>query len=205
MTLPRIQIPAYRIAETFRDDTLQQIAFREMGNANLWVDLVQLNELRPPFITNDPDLIVPGVLLAGNPIKVLVPAPFVTSTQDPDDIFLTDAVLSNKMLDATKDGDLLLVSGIPNLRQALNHALVTERGDLSFHPRYGSMIPRIIGEVSSPVATLMAADYAKSVVGSDPRISSVIESKAAADGDKINITITAETIYGRPVDLQVVI
>jgi len=109
MTLPRVQVPAYRIAETFHGDTMQTIAFRELGNANRWVDLVYLNRLRPPFITNDSDLGVPGVLLAGNPIKVLVPAPFVVSAQDPGDIFLRDAALNNQVLEATEEGDFSLV------------------------------------------------------------------------------------------------
>jgi phage baseplate assembly protein W len=203
MTLPRVQVPAYRIAETFHGDTMQTIAFRELGNADRWVDLVYLNRLRPPFITNDPDLAVPGVLLAGNPIKVLVPAPFVVSAQDPGDIFLRDAALNNQILEATEEGDFSLVSGIPNLRQALSHALVTERGELLFHPGYGSMIPRIIGYVSSPVAAIMAAEYAKSVVEADDRISRVTSADAEATGDRINVEVTAETIYGRPVNLQV--
>ncbi|SDY39531.1 hypothetical protein [Nitrosomonas sp. Nm58] len=205
MAPPRIQIPAYRIAETFHGDTIQAIAFRELGDANRWPDLVALNELRPPFITSDPDLVVPGVLLAGNPIKVLAPSPFVPATRSPDDAFLRDVALNNKLLEATEGGDFAMASGVPNLRQALNHAMITEKGNLPFHPRYGSMIPRIIGEVSSPVSAIMAAEYAKSVVAADERISRVIQSKAEAVGDKIRVEVNAETIHGRPVNLEVVI
>lgn len=205
MALPRIAIPAYRIAETFHGDTIQTVAYRELGDANRWPDLVALNELRPPFIVDDPDLVVPGVLLAGDPIKVMVPAPFVSGVRSPDDVFLYDVALTNQMLESTGEGDFALVSGISNLRQALNHALATKRGELAFHPRYGSLIPRIIGEISSPVVAIMAADYAKTVVGADERISRVIEAKAEASGDRINVEVVAETIYGRPVNLQVVI
>jgi phage baseplate assembly protein W len=204
MTLPRLPVLAYRIAETFHGDTIQAIAFREMGDASRWPDLVALNELRPPFITDDPDLVVPGVLLAGSPVKVLAPTPFVPAARSLEDVFLSDAAISNQLLDATEDGDFALVSGIPNLRQALKHAMVTGRGELSFHPRYGSMIPRMIGEVNSPVAAILAANYAKSVVEADERISRAISSKAEADGDRINVEVVAETIYGSPVNLRVV-
>ena len=205
MTLPKIPVPAYRIAETFHGDTIQSIAYRELGNADRWPDLVALNELRPPFITSDSDLVVPGVLLAGDPIRVFVPNPFVPATLSSDDVFLRDVALNNQLLEATEEGDFVMVSGISNLRQALNHAMVTARGELFFHPRYGSLIPRIIGEVNSPVAAIMAASYAKSVVATDERISRVIESKAEASGDRIAVEVKAETVYGRPVNLQVVI
>lgn len=202
MALPRISIPAYRIAETFHGDTMQAIAYRELGDANRWPDLVALNELRPPFITNDPDLVVPGVLLAGSPIKILVPHPFVPGARSSDDVFLQDVALNDRLLEATEAGDFLMVSGIPNLKQALNHAMVTERGNLYFHPKYGSMIPKIIGQISSPVAAIMAAEYAKSVVSADERISRVAHATAKATGDKINVEVVAETIYGKRINLR---
>lgn len=204
MSLPRIAIPAYRLVDTLRGDTMQSIAYRELGNAGRWPDLVALNDLRPPFITDDPDLVVPGVLLSGQVIKVMVPAPFVPASRSPDDVFQRDVALNNRLLSADDDGDFLMVSGVPNLKQAINHAMVTDRGQLQFHPRYGSLIPRIIGEVNSPVAAIIAAEYAKSVVGADKRIARVVSAEAESEGDKINVVVRAETIYGRTIDLDVI-
>jgi len=204
MTLPTISVPAYRIAETLHGDTIQAVAARELGDASRWQELAAINNLRPPFITSDPDLVVSGVLLAGAAIKLPTPTPFVTGNRDPEDVFLRDAELVSKMLSAT-DGDFALVSGVANFRQAINHAIVTPRGDLLFHPRYGSMIPTIIGKVASPTAAIMAANYAKSVVEADERVYRVTSATAEAAGDVINVNATAETVYGRPIDLQVTI
>lgn len=203
MTLPRIPLPAYRIAETMHGDTIQDVAFRELGDASRWPELATVNKLRPPFITDDADLVVPGVLLAGDGIKVPVPKPFVSANRDPEDVFLRDVALEGKALGVTESGDFNLVGGVANLRQALNHACITPRGDLQFHPAYGSMVPTILGKVSSPTATIMAAQYAKSVVEADERIASVTNSRAEALGDAINVTVQAETVYGRPINLQV--
>ena len=40
--------PNIRHAEVHHGDTLQRISLRELGDASRWVELVLLNELRPP-------------------------------------------------------------------------------------------------------------------------------------------------------------
>jgi phage baseplate assembly protein W len=189
----------FRFVEVQQDDSLQLIAFRALGDAARWTELIAYNNLIPPFVTNDATITAAGVLHPGDLIMVpAVTAAAAAAQNVGDDVLLTDAALVNRRLGAA-NGDFALVSGLANLKQALINALDTDRGDLIFHPQYGSLIRRIIGAVNGPTATLLAAEYAKGPVAADPRILRVTSAVAVADGDAIRVTIEAESALGRQV------
>ncbi len=154
-------LQGYRIVETRHGDTLQAIAAREMGDASRWPEIVSYNRLLPPFITDDPLLAGPGIILSGEPIRIPAPAPAANAFSNPDATFLADIKLTNGLIEADGAGDMMLCEGLPNLRQALVHRVVTERGELMYHPSYGSLIKRLLGTVNGPTASLLAAQYAR--------------------------------------------
>lgn len=191
----------YRFAETVRGDTLQAIAARELGDAARWTDLVSYNNLVPPFITDEPSEAGPGVVLTGEQILVPAPAPAVNSTTDPDKVFEIDIQVSADGELLASGGDFSTVGGPNNLVQAIKHRIETERGELIFHQDYGSDIRRLIGAVNGPTASTLAAQYAKAAVQSDPRINSVTSATASVSGDVVSVTIEAEAISGRVIDV----
>lgn len=188
----------YRFVDTNVGDSLQTIAARELGDANRWTDLIAYNRLVPPFITDDPTQAGPGVVLTGKQILVPAPQPIV-STTNPDLVFGVDIKLGPSGQIMTDGADFAVVSGRDNLVQALENRVETERGDLIYHPDYGCDVRRIVGVVNGPTASLLAAQYAKSAIEADPRISSVTKSSAQVIGDEINVTAVAETVAGRQV------
>lgn len=201
MTATVFQRPltGFRWVDTLFGDSLQSIAARELGDAARWVDIVAYNRLRPPFITDDAADAGDGVVLTGQRIMVPAPTPVVTSTTDPEQVFERDVMLERGTLTVTEGGDFDLVSGRANLVQALKHRLVTDRGELLWHTEYGSNIRRLLGTVNGPTAALLAAQYARSAVGGDPRVSRVSSAKAEVNGNVVRVTVEAEAVAGRSV------
>jgi len=202
MTTYQRPLYGYRFVEIRHGDTLQAIAARELGDASRWADLIVYNELRPPFITDDPLAAGDGVLLSGALIRLPAPAPTATSVTDADQVFGVDILLDRGQI-VMQDGDFSLASGRVNLHQALKHRIDTDRGELLFHQEYGSLVRSLIGSVNGPTAALLASEYAKSAVLSDDRIQQVTQSTAEVIGDKINVSVEAEPIIGKVIDLDV--
>lgn len=195
------ELYGFRFAETFRGDSLQTIAARELGDASRWTELISYNKLAPPFITDDKNAAGPGVLLTGAQLLVPAPAPVVSSTIDPDLVFESDIRLGADGEVATSGGDFDIVSGAPNLVQALQNVIKTDKGDLIYHPEYGADIRRLIGVTNGPTASLIAARYAKSAIEADARINKVDLSQAVASGDVLNVTVEAEAVSGRKIEI----
>ena len=138
-------IPDYRLTETRFGDDLQAVAAREMGDANRWPELVWLNSLTYPYLTDDKARVSDTVLLNGSLIRVPAPVGVYTDTADRGQVYERDCKLTNKMLSDDGNGDFLVVAGAKNLTQQLQHRLNTPRGQARRHPEYGCMIWRMLG------------------------------------------------------------
>lgn len=195
------ELPSYRLAETHRGDDLQAIAAREMGDANRWPELVWINLLRFPFITDDERVAGPGVLLSGALIKVPAPAGVWTDEAETGQVYERDAAIAGRRLVADGNGDLSVVSGLDNLRQQLQHRIDTPRGQARRHPDYGCLVWRLLGAVNGPTAGAMGAEYIKSTLLADYRVSEVESATAEVSGDLIRVTARAQAIEGGSVDL----
>lgn len=203
MSTTTYQKPLYgfRFVEIRYGDTLQAIAARELGDAALWYQLIALNGLVPPFITDDPSQVTAGVLQSGGALKVLAPQPVVTTTTDPEQVFQNDILLDQYGNLSTSSGDFAIASGLDNLHQALVNRIETDRGELIFHTNYGSRVRRLQGAVNGPTAALLAAQYAKSAVQADPRVAQVIQAVANVSGDSIEVSVEVQPISGRVVNI----
>lgn len=197
------ELYGFRFADTERGDSLQLIAARELGDASRWAELISYNNLVPPFITDDPLLAGPGVVLTGTQILVPAPSPVVTTTTDPDAVFEQDIRLASDGELLVDGGDFAVIAGTANLVQAVRNRVQTDRGDLIYHPEYGSNIRRITGTVNGPTAGLLASQYAKSAVQADPRINRITRAEASVDGDVVSVTVEAEAISGRVIEITV--
>lgn len=195
-------LTGYRFVDTRRGDTLQIIAYRELGDASQWPLLIAYNKLIYPFITDDPDAVVPGVILTGSQILVPAPVPVISSTTDPTKVFEIDVALdANGLLQADANGDLAVVSGVANLAQALENRIETDNGELIFHPEYGTLVRQLLGAMNGPNAGLLAAQYDTAAVLLDPRVQSVDQSVVNISGDQADVQMEVIPIVGRSVQI----
>src|ERR1019366_965663 len=111
-------------------DTLPVIAARELGDASRWTEIIAMNGMVFPYLTDDPDSVVPGVFLTGTNITIPSSTPGAVTT-DPNTVFGSDIFLSDGFLTVV-NGDIGLVRGLPNLTQALDNLLDTDQGELLY-------------------------------------------------------------------------
>lgn len=194
-------VPSFRLVETRWGDDLQAVAARELGDANRWPDLVWLNELTHPYITTDPQLVGPTVVLAGALLKVPAPTGLFTDDAERGQVYERDCELRSRQLVADASGDIAVLAGADNLRQQLQHRIDTPRGQARRHPDYGSLVSRLKGRVNGPTAGLLAAEYVKAALQADYRVSRVEFSQSDVLGDTIKVTAKAVAIEGGIVDL----
>lgn len=194
-------VPSFRLVETEWGDDLPAVAARELSDANRWPDLVWLNGLTHPYITTDERLVGPTVILAGSLLKVPAPTGVFTDDAERGQVYERDCVLRSRQLVADDTGDIAVLSGADNLRQQLQHRVDTPRGQARRHPEYGCLVSRLKGRVNGPTAGLLAAEYVKSALLADYRISRVEFSMADVIGDTIKVTAKAIAIEGGVVDI----
>jgi phage baseplate assembly protein W len=188
-----------RLAATRVGDTLQAIAARELGDAGRWYDLASINNLLPPWITDDPAQAGPRVILAGANMLVPASAPQASGVtpEDADDAVLgTDLILPDGILQAD-GGDFALVMGTKNLSQAILHALATPRRSVVYHQDYGSQHHELLGARADPVANSLAALFVQQAISRDPRVARTEDTTATVAGDVIDVTATAVAVDGR--------
>lgn len=194
----------YRYAETMRGDTLRHVALRELGDAKFWTDLVIINGLLPPYLTDDPALVRPGVVLTGDTILIPAPQENAALTEDPDEVFGADILLNNGRLDL-EGGDFKVSTGLGNLIQQIRHRLSTEKQALMFHPRYGCYTHLLRGRGNGPILSQLAAFYVRSALLEDPRISEVPRCETSVDGDVLRINADAIPVSGSLFTLDLVV
>lgn len=195
------QSPSYRLANTHHGDDLPAIAAREMGDANRWQELVWINKLRWPYITNDPRRVEDGVLLAGDFIRVPAPRGVWTDDARRGQVYERDCEMAGRMLQATDGGDFAVVAGSANLRQQLQHRLDTPRGQMRRHPEYGNLVQRLKGTVNRNTAAMLAAEYTKSTLSADYRVASVESASAQVQADSARVSARVVAIDGGSIDL----
>lgn len=194
--------PTYRLVETLFGDDLQAVAAREMGDANRWPELVWLNQLIYPYLTDDPLLVSPSVKLNGSLIKVPAPVGVYTDDAEKGQVYERDCELRQKRLVVGDDGDFSVLSGTKNLTQQLKHRVNTPRGQARRHPLYGNLAWQLLGKVNGPTGDALGAQYVKGCLEADYRVSSVLNATGEIIGDTLRITATAEAIEGAKVDLN---
>lgn len=130
---------------------LEQIALEQLGDAGRWVEIVELNDLNYPYITQDltatrSNLKKPGdTLLVPQQVRFgLSEAPQARDIPSTDGLseveksFGTDLKLTENMdLDLANNGDLAVISGTENMAQAIILKIGYERGELRNHPELG--------------------------------------------------------------------
>lgn len=200
--MPTRQAPPVRFAQVQFGDTIQALCLRELGDASFWLDVIVLNELRPPYIDAKPAL---GVLAYGDVIKLPSGVSAIDPEIAPADLYFTDVVVDAKGQLPVAGGDLELVSGVPNLRAALARRVKVEKRELAFHPEFGCYVRRLVGKNNGPTSGQLAAFYVKSAMLEDSRVRDVPSCLAEMTGDQILVNATVLAITGETQDVKVLI
>ena len=185
-------------------DTLHQIARRLMGQADQWIVLAEFNKLDWPYLDTSGATHSGNVLGLGD--TLLIPSGLVgTDLQraeqaEPDDIYDVllgvDLVLSGQGdLEANAGTqDWRTTSGIANLQQALQHRLVTRKGELAYRPQYGTNLDSHIGHpLDQARVNLVRLEVVETLL-SDPRIRAVPSLTVQHESDALHIAAQCEVI-----------
>ncbi|ECN9265224.1 hypothetical protein ZL58_14405 [Salmonella enterica subsp. enterica serovar Typhimurium] len=200
-------MPDYRLAKTYYGDTLQDVANRELGDENRWVELVWLNDLIWPYLTDTESEAGTRVLLTGALIRVPAPAgmiDIVRNASQPGQVYERDIKMTNRRLTLNADGDIAVVAGVKNLTQQLKHRINTPTGQLRRHPGYGCRIHELRGKINGPLANHLAAKYLKASIDSEYRIDHTESVTATMEGDVIHAHAVGVAIAGDNIDLTTI-
>lgn len=178
-------------------DTLQRIAFIELGTVDKWEDLVTLNNLVYPYIvdTDEERLQDPEHLVTTGDL-ILLPSYVddiskldisgldsfdkqnIYDTTMGEDLKLTvDSSLADKEGIASLNhddttGDVETTKGLDNLVQSITMRLLTRQGSLLYHPDYGTRLDDYIGQkVTSKLIQLIVVEIERTIT-SDDRVGS---------------------------------
>ncbi len=136
--------------------TMERLAQEQLGDSSRWGEIVELNNLKAPFIVNDPDDTRSNLLHPGD--KVLIPIPLQNGfSQVPDAKEIKTTVGFNEIekslgsdfkltndfdLALTSSGDLDVISGANNMAQAVLLKLSYEPKEVIRYPEMGvGLIP----------------------------------------------------------------
>lgn len=187
------------------DDTIQQIARRQLGHADQWWVLVRVNGLVYPYIDGSGASTTAGVLGIGDSLLVPGNVDDPTIRQVSADgrigqyalLLGADLWLENDDLHVDSgSADLGTAAGLQNLVLALQRRLGTRKGELAYHPEYGSHLERHIGQPHDGLRQAQIRHEVRQTCLDDPRIRSVPSLTVREDADHLEIRLIA-TIIGQ--------
>lgn len=187
-------------------DSLRQIALRELGDALRWIELANINQLRPPYLIEslNPADRQRATLLWGD--RIAIPLGKVTEAVSiADDVLGQDAALLQGRLAATSAGDWAVIAGDANFRQALRHRLKTPTGDLLAHPAYGCDSPAMLGLRNGRAMQMLLIGFVRRAIAMDPRAARVDQAQTATQGDHLRLRVRVTPVdRNTPTDLNLV-
>ncbi|UJQ43330.1 hypothetical protein [Staphylococcus phage vB_Sau_P68] len=180
------------------EETMQAIAQRYYGDVSYWIDLVEHNNLKYPYLveTNEEKMKDPERLASTGDTLIIpiesdltdVTAKEINSRDKDvlvelalgrdlnitsDEKYFNEHGTSDNILAFNTDGngDLDTVKGIDNMKQQLQARLLTPRGSLMLHPNYGSDLHNLFGLNIPEQATLIEMEVLRTLT-SDNRVKS---------------------------------
>lgn len=211
----------YRHYTIKQDENIRQIAYKLYRDMDKWKMLVNLNNLRYPYIVksfhekaNDPahlltygdDLLLPNdeeqeQRAEENKIKDSNTKHYAPDYYDMvmgTDIKLdisTDTPLPDQTGVLVASGrDLITVSGLQNLKQSLINRILTPYGTLYMHPTYGSHLPEILGKPMNQQLLSDTVVELKRTLTTDERVQQVKVKKNMLTYDTIYLVATVTPI-----------
>jgi len=156
--------------------TLERLALQQLGDTNRWGEIVELNNLKPPYIGDTNSLLI-NVVKPGD--RILIPQPvrfgFGNSINIKETYLNSDLTELEKNLGIdlklSKENDLILtnkndldiIRGANNAAQSILFKLAIEKGEILDHPslgiglKIGDKIPTLV-EVQTDLTNTLLQD-----------------------------------------------
>ena len=182
--------------------TLERMAQNELGDSSRWGEIVEVNGLKAPYVTDDLSDTREGLLKPGD--AVLIPTPAVngfsqvptakdikttTGLTELEKSLGTDLKLTGDFdLSISNAGDLEVVSGAQNMAQAVILKLSYERGEVMHYPEMGASLRP--GTKFPPIETIK--DGLTNTLLQDTRIESIEDLSIIRDGSAAYLTFTVK-------------
>lgn len=170
-------------------DTLQSIALDQLGDSALWYYIAAVNGIQGnDDISSGDQIYIPlQVNLAG-----ISKDSFILSENPTRNPYGTDILLDGGEIVVHEGNDVATIDGIENVKQAINNRFTTPTGSLIKQTAYGlSATPGVAGTDISRSYIRMAA---RSTVLADPRVSSVTNVQATANGSVIRLSMNIQVV-----------
>lgn len=180
------------------EETMQAIAQRYYGDVSYWIDLVEHNNLKYPYLVEtDEEKMQDPERLASTGDTIIIPiesdltdvsAKEINSRDKDvlvelalgrdlnitaDEKYFNEHGTSDNILafSTNGSGDLDTVKGIDNMKQQLQARLLTPKGSLMLHPNYGSDLHNLFGLNIPEQATLIEMEVLRTLTA-DNRVKS---------------------------------
>jgi len=205
MALMTAPIVSFRRVQTVWGDTMQRLAARELGDAALWTTIAAMNDLAPPYLTGDPALAGPRVARYGDTLIVPGTAENVDAVAlTAAEIFKQDVALPHGEF-TVSNGNIDLIVGRENLKQAVGIRIRTSRGELLFHQRYGCDLAKLRGKGNNPIIALLGNKYVETALYDDDRVAKVTAVVVTPTGDRMEIEAEIRTVAAAPITTTVTV
>lgn len=178
--------------------TLERLAQQELGDSTRWGELVELNDLKAPYVSEDANESRDGVLKPGD--NILIPIPLQNGfSQIPagkenkltkgmselEKSLGTDLKIDKNFdLIISSSGDLELIAGADNMAQGTILKLSYEPGEVILYPQLGAGV--IPGRKFPPVEEIK--DRVTSTLLQDNRIQRVADLSLMRDNSGLSIS-----------------
>lgn len=190
--------------------SLERLAQQELGDSTRWGEIVEINNLKAPYISEDPKESRDGVLKPGD--NILIPQPTLNGfSQTPvgkenkltkgmseleRNLGVDFKVDSNFDLVLSSSGDFEVVAGAENMAQGTILKLSYEPGDVMLYPSLGAGLT--IGKKFPPLEDLK--DRVTNSLLQDTRVSKVADLALTREGSALYIQFN---LYIKQVDIPV--
>jgi hypothetical protein len=196
LTLRKSVSSTINLAQVRTNDSLMDVAARNLGDYSQWSNIAALNGLSAPWTGYAPD----STTIANYGNDILLPPSFGSNyvAGYPVPSYVTDILGVDIYLGPMNapmppwTGDFQTITGYANLAFSLGRRLQTTIGDLIYHTQFGSRIPPEVGSVQAAYELQRISAYGESALLSDGRVSSVVSATATApSGGNSLVTFSA--------------
>lgn len=197
----------YQYYVVLQGDTLQSIAQKTMGDANLWTEISSINDLRFDDFLDGSAVgqiikipVVESIILQRGNRNLVYEAVFDGLDKKKLEIFYhgRDCLVEDGRFAISPNGDIRLIRGVDNTVAAVSRRLDMVKGGLNpLHPEYGVAKMAETNDRPYIVALDRFISDLEGQAGADPRVTSaeIQRKKIKVDGDavfcKIDISLPA--------------
>lgn len=190
--------------------SLERLAQQELGDSERWGEIVEINGLKAPYISDDPQESRDGVLKAGS--NILIPAPIINGfsqvangklnkltkgmSEVERNLGVDFKVDENFDLMLSSSGDFELIAGADNMAQGTILKLTYEPGDVMLYPQLGSGLQ--VGKKFPPLTDI--SDRITNSLLQDSRVQKVSDLAITRDNSGLYINFN---LYVKQVDIPI--